>query len=331
MDQFRNHPLYRQHNIDTAMSSLLDFYKKRFIPLFLISFAMSLVLQYISTFVDIQGLSTITDPMVMLGKMREMMVPVLSISFINLLFNVVFQYYILYNPLDKENNIFVAAVKSMKYFIPYLIMMVLLAIAGSVAIVLGILLLVVGVFFSILYVMTLYLFILPVMMAEESSLGETVTRTIALTHRNFWSNIGWVAVFIIILLVISVIFSGIILLPFTGSFIKTITNPGEASALVNMTQNPLFIILSALVGALTLPLMPLFSCILYFNAKAREDMSQTVQDINPDNNRLRVEDLYAKPYSDDHPDNPDKYKVRVEDLYAKPYSDDHPDNPDKKG
>lgn len=70
MDQFRNHPLYRQHNIDTAMSSLLDFYKKRFIPLFLISFAMSLVLQYVSTFVDIQGLSTITDPMVMLGKMR---------------------------------------------------------------------------------------------------------------------------------------------------------------------------------------------------------------------------------------------------------------------
>ena len=26
---------------------------------------------------------------------------------------------------------------------------------------------------------------------------------------------------------------------------------------------------------------------------------------NPENDRVRVEDLYAKPYSDDHPDNPE--------------------------
>ncbi|MBK8882418.1 MAG: hypothetical protein IPN67_08560 [Bacteroidales bacterium] len=305
MDQFRNHPLYMQHNIDTAMSSLWDFYKKRFIPLFLISFVMSLALQYISTYVNIQELSTITDPMLMLGKMKEMMVPVLIISLINLLFSVVLQYYILYNPLSSENNILVAVLKSMKYFVPYLIVMILLAIAASVAIILGILLLVVGVFFSILYVMTLYLFILPVMMAEEANIADTITRTIKLSHRNFWSNIGWVAVFLIILVVLTLIFSGIILLPFTGSFIKTIANPGETTDLVNMTQNPLFIILSALVGALTLPLIPLFSCILYFNARAREEMSEVVTIIEPEKDRVRVEDLYAKPYSDDHPDNPD--------------------------
>ncbi len=134
MDQFRNHPLFMQHNIDTAMSSLWDFYKKRFIPLFLISFVMSLALQYISTYVNIQELSTITDPMLMLGKMKEMMVPVLIISLINLLFSVVLQYYILYNPLSSENNILVAVLKSMKYFVPYLIVMILLAIAASVAI-----------------------------------------------------------------------------------------------------------------------------------------------------------------------------------------------------
>jgi hypothetical protein len=305
MEQFRNHPLYMQHNIDTAMSSMWDFYKKRFIPLFLISFAMSLVMQYISTFVDIQELSATTDPMVMLAKMKEMLVPVLIISVLNLLFNVAFQYYILYNPLDNENNFFVAALKSMKYFIPYLIIMLLLAIAGTIAIILGILLLVVGAFFAILYVMTLYLFILPVMMAEESNIGDTISRTVSLTHKNFWSNIGWVAVFLIILVVISVIFSGIILLPFTGNFIKSIMNPGETGELVNMTKNPIFIILSALVGALTLPLIPLFSCILYFNSRAREDQSQTVIVNDPENNRVRVEDLYAKPYSDDHPDNPE--------------------------
>ena len=124
MDPISSHPLYKSHNIDTAMSSLWDFYKKRFVSLFIISFAMSLVLQYVSTFINLQELSTVTDPMVMLGMFRDMMVPILVISVINLLFNVVLQYYIIYNPLDKENNILVSLVKSLRYFIPYLILMI---------------------------------------------------------------------------------------------------------------------------------------------------------------------------------------------------------------
>jgi hypothetical protein len=305
MDQFSNHPLCRRHNIDSAMSSLWDFYKKRFISLFLISFAMSLVLQYVSTLVDLKDLSSVTDPMVMLGMIKEMILPILIISIVNLLFNVVLQYYIIYNPLDKETNILVSLQKSLRYFIPYLIVMVLLAFAGSIVILLGILALIVGVFFSILYIMTLYFFILPVMMMEGVNIGNTIMRTITLAHRNFWSNIGWVAVFIIVLIVISLISSGIILLPFTGNFIKTIFSPGETSELISMTKNPLFIILSALAGALTFPLIPLFSCILYFNGKASENVSKETDQADPENTRIRVEDLYAKPYSDDHPDNPD--------------------------
>ena len=305
MDPISNHPLYRSHSIDSAMSSLWDFYKKKFVSLFIISFAMSLVLQYVSTFINLQDFSTVTDPMVMLGMIREVIVPILAISVINLLFSVVLQHYIMYNPLDKENTILVSLIKSLRYFIPYLILMILLVFAGSIAMALGILVLIVGVFFSILYIMTLYLFILPILMVEGPNIGNTITRTITLAHRNFWSNMGWVAVFIILLIVLSLISSGIILLPFTGNFIKSIVNPGETSEIINMTKNPLFIILSALAGALTFPLIPLFSCILYFNGRAREESVQEVTQADNENTRLRVEDLYAKPYSDDHPDNPD--------------------------
>ena len=56
MDQFSNHPLYRKHNIDSAMSSLWEFYKKKFLSLFLISFAMSLVIQYASTMLILRSL-----------------------------------------------------------------------------------------------------------------------------------------------------------------------------------------------------------------------------------------------------------------------------------
>jgi hypothetical protein len=307
MDQFSNHPLYRRHNIDSAMSTLWEFYKKKFISLFIISLVMSLVIQYASTMVDIKDLSTNTDPLIMLEKLKGLIVPILIISLVNLLFTTILQYYILYNPLNSENNILVSALKSLKYFIPYLIIMVLLAFAGSIAIVLGIFVLIIGVFFSVLYIMTLYLFILPVMMVEGANIGKTISRTITLAHRNFWSNIGWVAVFIIILVVISVIFSGIILIPFTGNFIKSIMSPDDVSGIPDMTTNPVFIILSAIVSALTLPLMPIFASILYFNARATEEHGQSVSThIHPENEKIRVEDLYAKPYSDDHPDNPEK-------------------------
>jgi hypothetical protein len=107
------------------------------------------------------------------------------------------------------------------------------------------------------------------------------------------------------MLVISVIFSGLILLPFSGSFLKNILNPDDAGKMVDVASNPVFIILSAIVSAFTLPLMPIFACILYFNGKAGEQQVQPVIQPEPENNRVRVEDLYAKPYSEDHPDNPE--------------------------
>lgn len=305
MDQFSNHPLYRKHNLDSVMSSLWEFYKSKFLSLFIISLVMSLVIQYASTMVNFKELTTVTDPEVMLGKIKEFLIPIMIISLINLLFSVILQYYIIYNPLSSENNIFVSALKSMKYFIPYLIIMVLLAITGSIAVALGILALVVGAFLAVLYIVTLYLFILPVMMVEGTNIFDTIGRTFKLAHKNFWVNIGWVAVFLIILIVISVILSAIILLPFTGDFIKTIMNPQDGAKMLDDTASPLFIILSALVSALTLPLMPVFATILYFNGRAGEEQNQTAVPENPEENRVRVEDLYAKPYSDDHPDNPE--------------------------
>jgi hypothetical protein len=306
MDQFSNHPLYRRHNIDSALSSLWNFYKKNFIALFVISLVLSVVTQYASTLVNMKELSSITDPMILLEKIRGYILPLLGISLISLLSTTILHYYIIFNPLDKENTVIMSFVKSLKYFIPYLIIIILLAFVGTIAIVLGIFALVIGAFFAMLYVVTLYMFILPVMMAEGINIGSTISRTIKLAHKNFWSNIGWVAVFIIIMLVISVVISGLILLPFTGSFIKTIINPGEGTNIADIANKPLFIALSALVGALTLPLMPIFACILYFNGKAGEEQVQPAQENEqPQNTRVRVEDLYAKPYSEDHPENPE--------------------------
>jgi hypothetical protein len=64
--------------------------------------------------------------------------------------------------------------------------------------------------------------------------------------------------------------------------------------------------LSALVRALFMPLTPIFAAIMYFNGKAREEDIPSPISLNNEPDKVRVEDLYAKPYSDDHPENPEK-------------------------
>ena len=301
MDQFNRHPLYRVHTIESIMSSLWDFYKKEFVVLFISSFVLSLALQYLSMAFNFNELQTITDPKEMLEKIKGFMLPIVAISLVSLLCTTILHYYVIYNPVDNSNTIFVSFYKSLKYFIPYLIIMVLLAFFGSIAMLLGLLVFIVGVFFALLYVLTIYLLILPILMVEGTSIGNAIVRAFTLTHRGFWSNIGWVAIFIIIIMVISVVLAGLILLPFSGGFLKILSNPSEASNVVDFMSNPFYLILAALSNALYLPLLPIFATILYFNGKAREEVADSPSVAN-EPGKTRVEDLYSKPYSEDNPE-----------------------------
>jgi hypothetical protein len=306
MNQFSNHPLYKKHDIDSAMSSFWSFYKNKFVVLFFTSFVMSLVIQYISSTLNFNEMQTITDPAELFEKLRSMIWPIVMISLISLLFTSVIHYYIIYNPVDESNTIFVSALKSLRYYIPYLIILILFAFMASFAMVVGLLLLIIGIFFAILYMATLYLFILPILMVEGPNIGNAISRTFTLAHRRFWPNIGWVAVFLLIIMVISFVTSALILLPFTGTFLKVITNPEGANNLLRITSSPLYIITSSLVSALYFPLMPILGVILYFNGRAREEYIEAETPVtNDEPDKVRVEDLYAKPYSDDHPEKPE--------------------------
>jgi hypothetical protein len=230
------------------------------------------------------------------------------VSVSGILFTTILQYYVIYFPLGEENTIPKCVLKSLRFFIPYLIILILFAFAASVALLAGLLMLVIGILFAVIYVMTIYLFILPVMMVEGPNIGHTISRAFKLSHTNFWSNIGWTAVFVILVLVITTVLSGLILLPFTGKFLQAFTNPEEATSLLELTSNPLYIILSGLLNALTLPLLPVYSAILYFNGRAHEEQN-SAWELNKDENenRVRVEDLYAKPLPEEDPEKrPDK-------------------------
>lgn len=307
MLQISNHPLYKKHNIDSAMSSFWDFYKSNFLFLFLVSFIMSLIAQYASSYMNIKelqsitaDLKTITDPIVMVEKLRPFFIPMLIVSILGLLSTTILHYLILVKPLESDSSIVVSIIKSLKYFIPYLIIIIILAFFGSLVFVLGIMVFLVGVIFSILYIMMISFFILPVLMSEGNNIGNTIVRTARLSHRNFWNNLGWSAVFIILFIIVSLVLSNIILLPFAGNFMKSIINPEDAGKLVvDLATNPLYFILSSVVSAVTLPLMPIFGFIIYFNGRAREDAVPAAPLYGDDTYKVRVEDLYAKPVHED--------------------------------
>src|SRR4030066_278243 len=116
MEAIKNHPLYRVHNIDSVMSSLWDFYKKKFVVLFIASFIMSLCVQLLSLNFDLAELQSMTDPMVILEKMKGLILPMLLMLVANLVFSMILQYYVIYSPVDDNVNIFNSIYKSLKYF-----------------------------------------------------------------------------------------------------------------------------------------------------------------------------------------------------------------------
>jgi hypothetical protein len=302
MTDITRHPLYRIHTLDSAMSSLWEFYKKKFPVLFIVSLIVSLLTQYISIRIDFAELQSITDPQELLSRMREYVAPMLLITVLNLLFTTALHYYVIYNPLSQENTSIRCFISSLRYFIPYLITIILLAFFGSILIVLGLAALIVGAFLAALYILTIYMFILPVMMVEGPNIGNTIARTIKLLHRNFWANTGWTSVFLVIILVISVIFSGLVLLPFTGSFMKVFSNPDDAAAISDLASNPGYIILTSMVNGLVFPLLPVFASILYFNGRAREGQTEEEETNRLPDNKVKVEDLYSKPLPEDDPE-----------------------------
>jgi len=83
--------------------------------------------------------------------------------------------------------------------------------------------------------------------------------------------------------------SAIVMLPFTGTFIRSLANPEEATAILEMQRNPLYIGLSALTSALITPVAPILAFLLYFRNRGDEvAIEVTVEN----DNVVKVEDLY---------------------------------------
>lgn len=294
MVDYTKHPLNKRYELDTALSSIWGFYKKWFGSLIIISFIFSLIITYISGRLNISEIYSVPEPEEIMAILRSMLGPYALIILFSFVFTLILQYYVIRKPVDPENNIFSIGITGViKYFLPLLVLYIILSLFAVFAFLLGLILLFVGAIFATIYIVLIYAFIAPVLMIENPGIGETITTTLSLAHKRFWPNIGWVTVFVILVIVVSFVLGAIIMIPYGGSFLRTIMNPENASELLNLTSRPSFITLSALANAVTMPLFPIFSLVLYFNARSN-GVGEVITDHRGDSNGpVKIEDLYS--------------------------------------
>ena len=282
MQEYSEHQLNKRYNIDNLFTSIWEFYKRWFPSLFTISFVLSLVTAYYSSRIDLSAFQNTTDPYVILESLKSMIVPYLVLILISLVANMLIQYWIIRKPVDPDGNILsYSGTVLIRYFLPLLVVFIILGVFSFFAMILGLVVFIIGIFFAMVYVILFFVLASPVIMVENCGIGNTITRTFTLVHKRFWPNMGWMTVFLLIILVVSLVLGAIIMIPFSGGFIRTIINPEAAFEILEFTKKPSFIILTALTNAVTMPLMPIFGLALYFNGRSYESGAADTDYSNP--------------------------------------------------
>lgn len=272
MENIQNHPLYKRHTIDTLIGTIISFFKSKFLVLYTLSFVISVLSVLFTTYaLDMESLQSTTDPEELMAIISGMLWPIIGWSIVSVIIYTIMSYYIIYNPLDEEVTLGVAFTKSLRYLIPYLITLVLYIFAFSFASIIGVAALIIGVFFTTLYMLVIYLFLLPTFLVEGPDIGNAISKSFRRAHDGFWSNMGWVAVVVLVYFVVSLCLSSIISIPFAGQMIKSIFNPELAGEVTTYTSSPIFMFLSAASSALLTPVFPILGVILYFNGRAKEE------------------------------------------------------------
>ncbi|MCA1741692.1 MAG: hypothetical protein LC630_04335 [Bacteroidales bacterium] len=289
MNNYQNHPLAGAADLDSAMTKLWSFYKKYFIGLYIISVVLALISSLITSGLDLASMQGTTDPSELLEILKSSAGPYALMMLISLVFGVLLHAWVLEKPMVETDFLPILLKKSLVALFPYLAVMIIFTVIAVVLTTIGLILLVLPAFFAIFYIATVMLFALPLTLIESRNPIKVVDRSFRLAHSHLWPNMGWVIVLILIVVVASLVIGALVMLPFTGSFIKSMTNPEEAGAMLEMSRNPLYIGLSALLTSLITPVMPILAFILYFRNRGDEVMAEIITEIEP---AVRVEDLY---------------------------------------
>lgn len=265
--------------IEAIFSHVFTIYKNKFIPLFLSGFIAFFLIQFLIYNLGITQIYTITDPEEMIkelsGFMGVMWIVVAATVIIYGLLNAFFVNLILKNEGEHQltsGKLFMESFQ--KYSIHMIFFLLLSGIIVTLGTVAGIFIFIIGFLIAFAYLGTVLFPGAAIVVAEEKNALEAIRRAFVLVHKDFWPTLGAMVLFVIMMILISIVVSALMSVPFVIIFFDNWSETGnifESFKMQNYDVGMWTVLLNSLVSALTYPFYAIFSVVLYFKLKYKED------------------------------------------------------------
>ena len=279
MTDITKHSLYKPMEVDSMLSAIFNIYFKKFLIMFIYSFVAVFIVQMIIYHLGFWDLYTVSDPDEILRNFPAIFqkMGIISVSSVIIygLLNTFLVNYLIKSDLEPNINTGDLLAESFrKYSIHMIFFLILSGIILIAGIFIGILALIIGSLVAVVYLGTVMMSGGAIIVAEEKNAIETIGRVFSLTHKDFWSALGVVVLFVLIMILISLVLSAIIAIPFVIMFFGNLNESGNILEALNLKMYDLgiwMVILNSVVSALTYPLYAILSVVLYFKLKYTED------------------------------------------------------------
>ncbi len=281
---YKDFPFYRRTNLERLFNDAYEVYRALFGWLFFFSFLFLVLTQTLSGYLLGDNMSSLDqfmqDPTDLNAALQfyKGLLPLFFIQlFLNSFLYVFLGYFIIARYLEPERGLGGIAVRSLtKYYIRFLFVTFLAYLILTFGTLIGFLALIIGSLVALAFLGTSLSVALPVLLVEDTGIFQTIGRSFRLVLKDFWSVFGYLLIFGLIYILMGMIFNALSMAPYASSFLRELFHPAAQDAAASlgtfqMMTKPLYVILNAFFSALLLPLVPLFSILIYFHLKYIED------------------------------------------------------------
>lgn len=279
MYDFKKHSLYKPMEVDSVISTVFTIYLKNFFKLFLFTFLTVLLVQYLFYSIGFYEVMKTFDPEYVegnLGYFFKLMGKILIISVLAYgILNTFLINYLFVKDIDPNASVGSILGESIsKFTIHMIFFMILTSFIMFFGMMLGIIVFVIGILLAAIYFGTVLVSGCSIIVVEQKNAFDAIGRSFSLTHKDFWQAVGSLVLFVLILILISMVLSAIIAIPFVIMFFGNLNDTKSFLEAFNLNIYELGIwqvVLNSIVSALTFPLYAIFSLVLYFKLKYTED------------------------------------------------------------
>ncbi|MCK5028207.1 MAG: hypothetical protein KAR57_01140 [Bacteroidales bacterium] len=279
MTDLTKHSLYKPMEVDSMLSAIFSIYLKKFLTMFIYSFVAVFIIQIILYYLGFMDLYNVSDPEELMRNLPEIFkkMGVVSVSsfIIYGFLNAFLVNYLIKSDLNPDavvGELFAESVR--KFSVHMIFFLVLSAIIIVIGVFFGVFAIIIGSIVAMAYLGTIMMSGGAILVAEEKNAIETVARAFTLTHKDFWSALGTVVLFVLIMFLVSLVLTALIAIPFVIMFFGNLNETGSILEALDLKMYDIglwTVVLNSIVAALTYPLYATLSVVLYFKLKYTED------------------------------------------------------------